>query len=315
MDEIRKVPPVTRTIIGGVLSVTLPVLLHLVSLYPFIFVPHLVTRKFQLWRLATGFLFGGKGIGFVFDLFLMGRGLWDLEENHFRMRTADFAWALTLISGAILWAQVNSGNRVSLFGMINLPAPYFPFALILLDVLQAGPQLAMQAFTGIIAAHAFVFASIIYPRQNANQPLSLISTPQLYISLLGNGINSNPNGWNTTGQGRTIGSNSNYLNSIKIGFKNLLSNLGLGQKNSTGSTSQRLGSSEEEVRRRAMAATARVRQQQQQQQQKNLNSNEKKASNETTTTDSTSATTSARSDDRVNQVGHRWGHGNTLGSE
>ncbi|KAK4047239.1 hypothetical protein OIV83_005543 [Microbotryomycetes sp. JL201] len=204
MDELRKVPPVTRAVIGSVLGVTLPVLLHLVSLYPFIFVPHLVTRNFHLWRLVTGFLFGGKGIALVFDLFLLGRGLWDLEDNHFRRNTADMAWALTLMAGGILtlnlplrgmllfhplllavthlWGQVNATSRVSLFGMINLPAPYFPFALVLLDILQAGPDYALQAFTGIVAAHAYVFASIIYPRQNANRPLSLIATPQLPVT-------------------------------------------------------------------------------------------------------------------------------------
>lgn len=89
MDEIRKVPPVTRAVVGGVGLVTLPVLLHLVSLYPFVFLPQRVTRSFELWRLATSFLFGGKGLALVFDTFLLARGLYDLEERHFQRRTAD----------------------------------------------------------------------------------------------------------------------------------------------------------------------------------------------------------------------------------
>lgn len=89
MDEIRKIPPVTRSVVGLCLGVTLPVLLHVVSIYPFVFVPKLVTRKGQLWRLFTCFGFGGKGLPLIFDLFLMYRGLNDLEESHFQRRTAE----------------------------------------------------------------------------------------------------------------------------------------------------------------------------------------------------------------------------------
>lgn len=46
-------------------------------------------------------------------------------------------------------------HRVSLFGLINLKAPYFPFALVLLDLIQGGPGYALQAITGIVAAHAY----------------------------------------------------------------------------------------------------------------------------------------------------------------
>lgn len=89
MDEIRKIPIVTRSVIGGVLAGTLPVLAGILPIYPLVFIPQRVTRDWQLWRLLTSFCFGGKGLAFVFDLFMMYRGLNDLEESHFRRRTAD----------------------------------------------------------------------------------------------------------------------------------------------------------------------------------------------------------------------------------
>lgn len=93
MDEIRKIPPVTRSIIGGVLLVTIPILLHLVSAYPIVFVPRRITRNFELWRIVTPFLYGGGGIGFLFDVFLVFRNSSDLEERHFGGRTAEYgAW-------------------------------------------------------------------------------------------------------------------------------------------------------------------------------------------------------------------------------
>ena len=38
MDEIRKIPPVTRTLVGATLGITLPVMLELMSAYPILFV-------------------------------------------------------------------------------------------------------------------------------------------------------------------------------------------------------------------------------------------------------------------------------------
>jgi len=36
MDEIRKIPPVTRYMVGATLAITLPILLELVSIYPIV---------------------------------------------------------------------------------------------------------------------------------------------------------------------------------------------------------------------------------------------------------------------------------------
>ncbi|KAI0646556.1 hypothetical protein C8Q79DRAFT_909308 [Trametes meyenii] len=71
MDEIRKIPPVTRFLCGSTLGVTLPVLLQIVSPYKVLFVKELVTQKFEVWRAFTSFFIGGSGINFVFDIAML----------------------------------------------------------------------------------------------------------------------------------------------------------------------------------------------------------------------------------------------------
>lgn len=48
MDEIRKIPPVTRFLCGSSLGITLPVILQVVAPYKFVFVRQLVTQKWEV---------------------------------------------------------------------------------------------------------------------------------------------------------------------------------------------------------------------------------------------------------------------------
>ena len=38
-----------------------------------------------------------------------------------------------------------------------MSAPYFPFALVAIDLLTKGPPSAIQSFTGIASAHLYYF--------------------------------------------------------------------------------------------------------------------------------------------------------------
>ncbi len=52
-DEIRKIPPVTRFLCGSSLAVSIPVMMRIVGPYKLIFVPALVTQKFEVSSHAT----------------------------------------------------------------------------------------------------------------------------------------------------------------------------------------------------------------------------------------------------------------------
>ena len=48
VDEIMKIPPVTRFLCGSLLGVSLPMMLRIVSPYRFLFVRELVTHKYEV---------------------------------------------------------------------------------------------------------------------------------------------------------------------------------------------------------------------------------------------------------------------------
>jgi len=174
MDEIRKIPPVTRTLVGSTVVVSIPVMLQLVSPYKILFVWKLV-KGGQLWRIPTSFFFGGTGFGFIFDLVMLYRSSNTLESVWYSRRSADYAWQLTLACTAILGlniplntyvhyrallscitylgSRLNPDAMVSILGLLTVKAIYFPFALLAMDLIQAGPQAAMVSLTGVMVGH------------------------------------------------------------------------------------------------------------------------------------------------------------------
>lgn len=89
--QLAKIPPFTRTTVGGILAVTLPVICEVVSPYRIAFLPNRIANQFELWRVVTPFLFGGGGINLVFSLIMMYRSLVELEDGYFAQRLADMS--------------------------------------------------------------------------------------------------------------------------------------------------------------------------------------------------------------------------------
>lgn len=50
MDEIRKIPPVTRFMTASTLAVSLPVILQMVAPYKILFLKELVTQRLEVSR-------------------------------------------------------------------------------------------------------------------------------------------------------------------------------------------------------------------------------------------------------------------------
>lgn len=46
-----------------------------------------------------------------------------------------------------------AGSQTSIFGLITIPVVYFPYALIALDLIMAGPHAAAASVTGAVAGH------------------------------------------------------------------------------------------------------------------------------------------------------------------
>ncbi|KAL4243789.1 Derlin [Abortiporus biennis] len=176
IDEIRKIPPVTRFLCGSSLAISIPVMLQIVSPYKVVFAKEYVTKKFEVWRVFTSFFYGSTGINYLFDFIMLYRNSDQLESLHYARRSADYAWQLILAAGGILAMNIPLGSylharpllialtylssrlappgtQTSLFGLISLPLVYFPFALIALDLIMGGPHAAAQSVTGAVVGH------------------------------------------------------------------------------------------------------------------------------------------------------------------
>ncbi|KAH9849597.1 DER1-domain-containing protein [Lenzites betulinus] len=176
MDEIRKIPPVTRFLCASSLAVTLPVLLQIVPIYKVLFVKEFVTQKFEIWRIFTSFFLGSSGINFIFDFAMLYRNSNELESTHFPRRSADYAWQLFLSGLAILGLNIPlgtfvhtralllaltyvssrlapPGSQTSFFGLLTFPVLYLPYMLVGMDLLMGGPGAAAISISGAVAGH------------------------------------------------------------------------------------------------------------------------------------------------------------------
>ncbi|XP_012383696.1 derlin-3 isoform X3 [Dasypus novemcinctus] len=75
--EFLQVPAVTRVYTAACVLTTAAVQLELLSPFQLYFNPHLVFRKFQIWRLITNFLFFGPlGFSFFFNMLFVCWAFW-----------------------------------------------------------------------------------------------------------------------------------------------------------------------------------------------------------------------------------------------
>jgi len=224
MNEIRKIPPVTRSLVGATLAISGPVMLELVSPYKFLFVWNYV-KQGQVWRIPTSFFLGGSGITFVFDIVMLYRNSDALETIWYHRRSADYGWQLLLASGAILAlniplktfvhyralltcltylsSRLNPEAPMSIFGLITIKALYFPFALLGMDLLNGGPAAAIVSLTGIVAGH--VWYMLEWQDNGATRPgrgtgAVVGKPPGWFARFVGNGESADTSG--SGGSGR-----------------------------------------------------------------------------------------------------------------
>lgn len=222
MDEIRKIPPVTRFMLGATAAITLPCILAITSPWRFALSwPHVIAR-FHVHRILTSFFFGGGGLKFLFDVFLLFRNSSDLELNHFGRRTADYTWALLVMGAVILatnyplgsvfmfgpllnalvyvWARANPHTSVSFFGMINCPSRWLPYVYIGLDLLQGGPGDAIVSGTGLLAGHFYWMLDQVLPARSGGRGGarrgSYVPTPRFLAELLPDSLDPSLEGQN-----------------------------------------------------------------------------------------------------------------------
>ncbi|OCB85027.1 DER1-domain-containing protein [Sanghuangporus baumii] len=211
MDEIRKIPPVTRFLCASTLGISLPVNLGMLSVYRIVFVKDAITQKLEIWRPFTSLFFGGGGFQFLFDFIMLYRNSSSLESAHYTGRSADYAWQTFLNSLAILALNIPLNSFIhfrpllislitlsayldplgvtSLFGLISIPHKYLPYALVAMDLFIAGPSAAAQALTGVISGYGWWY--LVHSTDSGRPGAAFARAPQWladYMDQRGEGV-------------------------------------------------------------------------------------------------------------------------------
>ncbi|XP_045391048.1 derlin-3 isoform X5 [Lemur catta] len=192
--EFLQVPAVTRTYTAACVLTTAAVQLELLSPFQLYFNPHLVFRKFQVWRLVTNFLFFGPlGFSFFFNMLFVFHYCRMLEEGSFRGRTADFVF-MFLFGGVLMtllgllgslfflgqaltamlvyvWSRRSPLVRVNFFGLLTFQAPFLPWALMGFSLLLGNSILV--DLLGIAVGHTYYFLEDVFPKQPGGKRLLL----------------------------------------------------------------------------------------------------------------------------------------------
>ena len=179
----RNLKPVTRGYLTTCCIITILVQMELLPAGLLILDWQGVTGRLEVWRLLTNFcFFGGFGLPFVFSMFFIIRYGEQLELKRFEGRTADMLWFMAF-SGAVmlalsfvgvvgpqhsqvmstsmlaaivyLWSREYSEQTISIFGLFNVQAFYFPWVLCAIHVLMGGTPHA--DLLGIFGGHVYYF--------------------------------------------------------------------------------------------------------------------------------------------------------------
>ncbi|KAM5532155.1 hypothetical protein V8D89_014180 [Ganoderma adspersum] len=177
MDDIRKIPPVTRFLCGALVTITLSIKLEAVPFWSVMFTGKQILKTGQIWRPFTSFFIGDmKPISFIIEVVMFYRNSLDIESKHFPVSSADYAWQLFLVGLNILilnlplgspththaflmaliylsCALAPAGAQTSFWGLVTLPVKYLPYVYILMDYLNLGPHAAAVSISGAVVAH------------------------------------------------------------------------------------------------------------------------------------------------------------------
>jgi len=221
VEELLKIPPVTRTLVGATLLITLPCLMGVLDFHLIFFTRYHVVQKFQIWRIFTSFFYGGKDFALIFDTIMLYRNSDMLEQKYYNRRSYDYAWQMSICCLSILLLNLPLGTflhfrpllaciiyltcaldpngSVSLFGLVSIPSKYFPYVLPAMDVLSGDPKGALRTFTGIIVGHLWWMMEYQHPDRGGSR---YGRAPAWLMRFVGAGASEPPP---TRPDGRTFG--------------------------------------------------------------------------------------------------------------
>ncbi|KAL4510111.1 hypothetical protein ABPG72_010304 [Tetrahymena utriculariae] len=201
---LSEIPPITRTMCGMILLLSVMTYTEIVQPYNLYFNLKLIVFKFQGWRLLTDlFYFGEMKIVTLFKITLFCKFSSKLEDQTFRGNTAKYfyfllvgALQLTVIaslfglfnlSGSFetmilyLWCRRNKNAVFHIFGLIPIQAPYLAWFFILMQLFLN--QSFISDLAGIIVGHVYYFFYDVYPKLPLSTGANIMKTPRYFVKI------------------------------------------------------------------------------------------------------------------------------------
>eukprot|EP01102_Stenamoeba_stenopodia_P019967 TRINITY_DN7647_c0_g1_i1.p1 TRINITY_DN7647_c0_g1~~TRINITY_DN7647_c0_g1_i1.p1 ORF type:complete len:248 (-),score=38.54 TRINITY_DN7647_c0_g1_i1:153-896(-) len=193
-------PKITKWLCLATLLTTVMANFGFLNPYSLILVPSSsIYKDFQIWRLATCFLYFGKlGFPFLIDMIMLFQHSSQLEVQVFDGRKADYFYMLLLgalalvgigvaVPFAILghalvfmiiyyWSKKFADRMTGLF-FITFKGFYLPWALVAFHILLSG-SIPIIEIVGILVGHIYYFLADLYPPGRR-----LIQTPTFISNL------------------------------------------------------------------------------------------------------------------------------------
>jgi len=203
---LEGLPPVTRVWFVSSFSTTVLAQFGLLDPSRIVWSWAALKTNFELWRLVTPYLyFGGFSFPFLIAMYMLVQYSKNYEVAPYNTgaggTSADYLWMLVICVGALnvlstvlglaapaqalttavlyVWSRKNPTQQVSLYG-VAMPAMYFPWAVVALNVVIGNPITLFLA--GIGVGHVYYFLVDVVPDTYGQD---LVATPRFFCDALG----------------------------------------------------------------------------------------------------------------------------------
>ena len=198
------VPVVTRVFLTLACATAIAVTYEVVTPLDLYFSKDLTFRRGQWWRLLSSFLYFDQiSINFFFHMHFLYMFSRRLEEHFYLRKWGEYLYFLARAAACLLlistvaelpflswsmaelilyvWSRRYPDEHLSLYGLLVIPAPYLPFAMIVLAYSMGGASHVLVDCAGLLVGHTLWYFSDVFPRIAGFDPMK---PPKALMAML-----------------------------------------------------------------------------------------------------------------------------------
>merc|ERR1712144_99866 len=199
MDMYWAAPPISRTLAAAAFFLSVSCHTGMLSFgYVIFYLGQFLKFPPYVWTIVTSFLITGEGIGIILDTYFLYTYSSQLEIATPRVSgPGDYITYLLFVCSVILGLNLfvtggvvfisalilamcytctqDARGQKATFIVVQIPAQFIPYAMLLMTLVMAGAQAAKIQATGLVAAHLYDFLTRLYPEFGGG--MNLVPTP------------------------------------------------------------------------------------------------------------------------------------------